>query len=90
MIEVYDSNELYVGRAESIRGASLLSHENTRTISNRLNRPNVAYDYNYYTRDERGHLIRLAHEIMTQALCCEYPTEKQITILAKAKTELLK
>lgn len=90
MIDVYDSNELYVGKAQSIRGATLLSHENTRTISKRLNRPNLAYDYNYYTRDERGHLIRLAYEIMTQALYCEYPTEKQITILAKAKTELLK
>lgn len=90
MISIYDSQFLFVGRADSIRGASLLSRENIRTISKRLNNPRSSYMYNYYTEDERGHLIRLAFEIMELAKKTAYPTLYQIEMCAKTVKELLK
>lgn len=90
MIDIYDNNGLLFGRAKSIRGACELSHENRRTISKKLNNPASDYIYNYYTRDARGHLIRLAYEAMVLSRQCAYPTESQIESCAKTVKELMK
>lgn len=90
MIDIYNSDDLYVGKADSIRGACFTTHENARTISKRLNRPSPQNPYNYYTRDERGHFIRLAYEIMQFALATPYPNVAHIGTLVHAKKELMK
>lgn len=90
MIEIYNSDDLYLGKVNSIRGACLATRENARTIKKRLNRPSPENQFNYYTRDERGHLIRLAYEIMQIALATPYPNIAQIGTLSHAKKELMK
>lgn len=90
MINIYGQNCEFVKRADSIRGAARITYENTRTIRNRLNRPAIGYEYNYYTNDNRGYLIRLAHEISILALSTEYPTDNQIKIFTQILKELKK
>lgn len=90
MINIYDSQGLFIGRTESVRGACTLSRENIRTISKRLNNPARINPYNYYTDDERGHLVRLAYETLELAKSIAYPTQAQIEICSKAVMELLK
>lgn len=90
MITVYNQQGGYIGHANSIRGACLLSHENRRTITGRINNPKLENAYNYYTDDERGCAVRLAYEITQLVKSIEYPTQQQLSVLITAKTELMK
>lgn len=89
MIEIYDSANDYIASVDSYVQASRLTGEQASTVRNRLNNP-IEGRYNYYTKDNRGYLLRLSFTLYTLARQTEYPTPQQIEIIGKAVRELLK
>ena len=90
MINIYDADDNFIAKADSVVSAGRITTEYRKTITNKINRPQENDKYAYYTDDNRGYLLRLCNILHKAAIATEYPTPAQIEMVAKVIRDFYK